>query len=135
MSEQSQPKTGSEAERNDPLSRRRFLEKSVRGATLAGAIVLPGWGVTGAFSESAYARGRRVSKATAHYQYRPNKGQHCGICAHFRPPEGCEIVSGRIVPNGWCRYFRHARARRGGGGGGAPGGGGYGGGSPGRGGY
>jgi hypothetical protein len=53
------------------------------------------------------ARGlpRNVPKAVARYQDRPNGRQRCGRCMHFLEPDGCEIVTGRISPQGWCRYF------------------------------
>ncbi|HET7681434.1 MAG TPA: twin-arginine translocation signal domain-containing protein [Xanthobacteraceae bacterium] len=89
--------------RSSRLSRRGFLERSVCGAALAGAAVLPAW---------AQARGK-VSKASARYQDRPNGSQQCSGCTHFRGGT-CEIVEGQISPNGWCRHFE----RKGGGGGG-----------------
>jgi hypothetical protein len=48
---------------------------------------------------------RNVPKLIALYQDRPSGRQRCGRCAHFRPPNGCEIVVGEISPQGWCRYF------------------------------
>jgi hypothetical protein len=29
----------------------------------------------------------------------------CGMCSLFRPPHGCEVVSGDISPHGWCKFF------------------------------
>jgi hypothetical protein len=34
---------------------------------------------------------------------------HCGICAHFQRPRGCELVAGRISPEAWCRLFTERR--------------------------
>ena len=48
---------------------------------------------------------RNVPKEVARYQDRPNRDQRCGRCMHFLPPDNCEIVTGRISPQGWCRYF------------------------------
>ena len=53
------------------------------------------------------ARGqlRNVPKDVARYQDRPNRGQRCGRCMHFLAPDNCEIVTGQISPQGWCRCF------------------------------
>lgn len=102
-------------EPDENLSRRGFIEKTLYGAALAGTTALPAWahGPSG-YAAEAYARGRRpIPKEVAHYQYQPNGAQHCGVCAHFRPPGSCEIVEGPISPDGWCRYFHGARGRRG----------------------
>jgi hypothetical protein len=86
------------------FSRRAFLKSTLLGAAVAG---------TGALSACMpmMARGvpQNVPKAFARYQDRPNGRQRCGRCVHFRPPDGCEIVVGRISPRGRCRYFE-ARA-------------------------
>jgi hypothetical protein len=82
------------------ISRRDF----VRGSLLGASAVCVG-GLAGG---AAYARGRRlrdVPKPVALYQNVPNGRERCGRCIHFRPPNGCEIVIGRISPRGWCRYY------------------------------
>ena len=124
MTDGSQPNVSSESE-EDQVSRLKFLQSSLFGAAFAGTSALPALGALQAaqYGGSAYARGYgTVSKAVARYQYHPNVGQDCAICAHFRPPGSCEIVAGRIVPNGWCRYFAGRGGYRAGGGyrGGAP---------------
>jgi hypothetical protein len=100
----------------ETVSRRGFIEKSIGGAALVGTTVLPAWAaieIVG-YAPQAYARGRRqIPKEVAQYQYHPKGPQRCGVCVHFRPPGNCEIVAGQISPEGWCRYFRSARARRG----------------------
>ncbi len=46
----------------------------------------------------------KETKAEAGYSHgKPNA--HCGICKHFEPPHACEIVSGHIEPDMWCKYF------------------------------
>jgi hypothetical protein len=30
----------------------------------------------------------------------------CGLCQHFEPPHGCELVRGHIAPGMWCRLFK-----------------------------
>lgn len=48
----------------------------------------------------------KVSKAEAQYQDKPHGRAMCGNCAHFMPDQGgCEIVKGRISPEGWSSYF------------------------------
>lgn len=42
----------------------------------------------------------------------PAKGpQHCAECKHFRAPSGCEIVSGLIRPEDWCKKFMPAKSK------------------------
>lgn len=42
----------------------------------------------------------------------PAKGpDHCSECRHFRPPDSCEIVSGEIRPEDWCRKFMPAKSK------------------------
>lgn len=105
--------TPSNEHKKEVVSRRGFIEKSLYGVALAGTTVLPAWamGPGGYGPAGGYARrgGGHVSKATAHYQYHPNGAQRCGVCVHFRAGR-CEIVAGQISPDGWCRYFRGARA-------------------------
>ena len=48
----------------------------------------------------------RQTKAQAAYQDFPHGRQRCGVCVHFRAPNGCEIVEGPVQANGWCRNFR-----------------------------
>ena len=47
----------------------------------------------------------KISKAAAHYQNHPNKGQRCGGCTHFLFG-GCALVEGSISSNGWCKLFK-----------------------------
>ncbi|TIM36012.1 MAG: twin-arginine translocation signal domain-containing protein [Mesorhizobium sp.] len=79
------------------LSRRNFLKVSVTGAAIASA------GGLSACMTGPMAAGK-TTKALALYQDTPNRGRRCGGCTHFREPNGCEIVAGAIIPNGWCRF-------------------------------
>ena len=36
-------------------------------------------------------------------------GDHCAVCAHFRPPDACEVVAGDISPEAWCDRFEERR--------------------------
>ena len=47
----------------------------------------------------------RVDKEVVDYG-RGMKSAHCAICTHFRPPQSCEKVVGKISPQGWCKLFR-----------------------------
>jgi hypothetical protein len=96
-------------------SRRTFLRCTLLGAVAAGTGTLsacmpmmpPQAAAPAPAAPPMVARGmlRNVPKAVARYQDRPNRGQRCGLCMHFLEPDGCEIVTGRISPQGWCRYF------------------------------
>jgi hypothetical protein len=83
------------------LSRRRFLECSASGAVTLGLL--------GSVAEANEFRAdvayNRMNKVASHYQNRPNGSEYCGRCRHFQAPHACEIVTGRISPRGWCRYF------------------------------
>ena len=79
------------------LSRRNFLKVSVTGAAIASA------GGLSACMSRPLAAGK-TTKALALYQRTPNRGERCAGCTHFLEPNGCEIVTGAISPNGWCRF-------------------------------
>jgi hypothetical protein len=96
-------------------SRRAFLRGTLLGAAAAGTGMLsacmpmmpPQAAAPAPAAPPMVARGqpRNVPKDVARYQDRPNRDQRCGRCMHFLPPDNCEIVTGRISPQGWCRYF------------------------------
>lgn len=51
----------------------------------------------------------KVSKEEALYQDEPRAGEKCEACVHFIPEQSaCEIVAGRISPQGWSKYFEPA---------------------------
>lgn len=50
------------------------------------------------------ALAQKASKASVQYSL-GMKSAHCGICRHFQPPHGCEVVRGEIEPDYWCRKF------------------------------
>ena len=81
-----------------PLSRRRLLGKAILGAAAVAG------GALAAVTGPASAKDK-ISKAAAHYQSHPNKGQHCGGCTHFLFG-GCALVAGSISSNGWCKLFK-----------------------------
>ena len=48
----------------------------------------------------------KMSKVLAGYTDQANTTDDCGGCINYLPkPWRCEIVAGRISPNGWCRRF------------------------------
>ena len=79
----------------DP-SRRRFLKTTLAGALLAGTLPL------------SEAQAAKASKSAANYRDRPNGNQKCSVCRFFVRPYSCQLVAGRISPNGWSKFFKPA---------------------------
>ena len=77
-------------------TRRDVLVAGAGGVAAAGSLLFPAQG---------QAQGAKVSQVIAKYQDHPHGQQHCAICLQFRPPDSCEIVSGKISQNGWCQFF------------------------------
>jgi hypothetical protein len=71
---------------------------------------LRSWGAALAALASPWAAGRslaqqKVSKLDAMYQEHPKGQQRCAICLQFQPPASCQLVDGKITPQGWCQFF------------------------------
>jgi hypothetical protein len=55
--------------------------------------------------------GGNTPKAQVNYQDHPKRDQQCSECQYYLPAKygdnagGCEQVSGKIVPNGWCQLY------------------------------
>jgi hypothetical protein len=47
----------------------------------------------------------KLAQSVVMYQDHPKGNQKCSLCAHFLPPNACQIVAGDISPNGWCGVF------------------------------
>ena len=47
----------------------------------------------------------KMSQGAAGYQDRPNGNQRCATCSHFEQPNKCQLITGSISPQGWCRLF------------------------------
>lgn len=47
----------------------------------------------------------KLAQSVVMYQDHPKGDQKCSVCAHFLPPNACQIVAGDISPNGWCGVF------------------------------
>ena len=45
---------------------------------------------------------KKTSKASVSYQNEPRGGERCDKCAMFVKPNGCTLVMGHILPQGWC---------------------------------
>lgn len=79
--------------------------RQTRKEALRSLIVLPALAGTLALGAETIAEAATSNKAQFKYQDHPNKGQKCSLCAFFRPPHSCKIVTGTISPNGWCVAF------------------------------
>lgn len=66
----------------------------------------------------ARPEGHKTPKATADYTDRGTMREHCALCTMFIPPHGqnrwalCTEVAGKIMPGGWCRFFRKSQLHR-----------------------
>jgi hypothetical protein len=47
----------------------------------------------------------KMTQKAALYRNKPKEGAKCSTCEHFQPPASCEIVAGKISPNGWCQMY------------------------------
>lgn len=56
--------------------------------------------------EAHIAQGGKVSKMEAEYTDHSPYDNECDDCAHFKSPNRCEIVEGRIDEDGWCKFFK-----------------------------
>jgi len=74
-----------------------------RKAALA-VVALPVLGAAVAGTQQA-AEAAKSSQAAVKYQNKPKNGQKCSGCRFFTPPGACQIVAGKISPNGWCVAF------------------------------
>ncbi|MGL6159237.1 high-potential iron-sulfur protein [Microbulbifer sp.] len=83
-------------ERDQNIGRRKFLK--LCGCSLA---LLP---VALIATDRAVAQGK-AKKEAVQYQDTPKNGQKCADCQLFTPPDGCQVVEGKISPEGWCSLF------------------------------
>jgi hypothetical protein len=74
---------------------RRLVLRSGMGAIAAGLVARVG----------AAQQPTKLAQNVVMYQDHPKGSQKCSICAHFIPPNACQIVAGDISPNGWCGVF------------------------------
>lgn len=51
----------------------------------------------------------KLSKPSVSYTDSGTDAEHCSICIHYLNPTTCDIVVGRIRPEGWCERFDKKR--------------------------
>lgn len=54
----------------------------------------------------------RVSKPAARYSDRGSMAEHCSACRFFMSGGDCARVLGRVLPQGWCKYFSREAVQR-----------------------
>jgi hypothetical protein len=80
------------------LSRRRLFQSLIgSAAAISACVALVTTGPAQAQS--------KTSKKVAKYQDHPDSGKECSKCRFFLPPHACQLVAGKISPNGWCSFF------------------------------
>ena len=90
-------KAGPEALHADGASRRRAMVQSAASlAALACAL--------GGCATSTKVQGS-MQKEEAQYQDHPSGLERCGVCKHFIPLTGCEVVAAPVQANGWCKSY------------------------------
>lgn len=47
----------------------------------------------------------KVSKESVNYTDQGSPQEHCSNCSHYLNPTTCEVVVGRIRPEGWCKRW------------------------------
>jgi hypothetical protein len=80
---------------------RRLPEPSRRQLVLGAALV----GGVGLVAGAAVGAPTKLSQADSGYQGHPNNAQRCELCANWRAPTSCNLVSGVISSNGWCSLY------------------------------
>jgi hypothetical protein len=79
-------------ESKPPVSR----SDAIKRITIAPAIAV---GLLATASQAQAADNKKQFK----YQDKPAKnGQKCSQCRLFKAPSGCQVVTGKISPDGWC---------------------------------
>jgi hypothetical protein len=79
---------------HESFKRRTLLKGGL--TVMAGAVLA---------STAARADDTQVDQSAVNYQTTPNNGQQCSGCVNFVAPNACKVVSGTILPNGWCTAF------------------------------
>ena len=79
------------------VSRRRALVQST-ASVAALACALSGC------ATSTKVQGNSL-QAEAQHQDHSSGLERCGVCRHFIPLSGCDVVAAPVQANGWCRYY------------------------------
>jgi hypothetical protein len=82
-----------EKQHDQAATRRQVLRG---GAAIVGGVIAAG--------AQAQAQ-EKLPQDQVKYQQTPNAGNHCAICVNFIAPSSCQLVAGKINPNGWCIAF------------------------------
>ncbi len=51
---------------------------------------------------SVNATSKKLTQVSVKYQQQPHGDQKCATCVQFIPPSSCNLVEGKINPEGWC---------------------------------
>jgi hypothetical protein len=78
-----------------------FGETSRRGALKAGLALLGIGVIVQAHAQDA----EKLAQNIVQYQPTPKGNARCRLCGNFIAPNACKIVTGPIVPQGWCVAF------------------------------
>lgn len=81
---------------NRNISRRRFLKLGGSAVVLAPLALIA--------TDRAAAQGK-ASKEAVQYQDSPKNGDKCVDCQFFTKPDACQVVEGKISPEGWCSLY------------------------------
>ncbi len=50
--------------------------------------------------------GLKLSKREVNYtDHASNHDERCELCKHYRKPDSCQIVEGKVSDGGWCEMF------------------------------
>src|SRR5258708_7141515 len=70
-------------------------------------------GAAGPSGGFVMGRSAQVDKDRADYtDHASNPSERCALCRHFKGDHSCEVVSGKISPAGWCKYFKRQTAAK-----------------------
>jgi hypothetical protein len=80
-----------------------MADKISRGEIISLLAGLPAAVAVTTAAASAAADDSGGTKKQYKYQLKPGPtGQKCGTCSLFKPPAKCQLVKGKISPNGYC---------------------------------